>query len=203
MTKKKKHVRGAWSADEIRLVKKLFPSEGPGPVAEKLGCSVPAVKQRAYTMGLTMEGFRHWSADDVGLLRRLYPTADSKKLAEKLGRPLSAVRQRAYDMGLTKARYRLWSAEELKLLKKLYPRTRTKDIADKMGRSLTGIRYKAKELQLKKVDQRIAKSWSKNDVKLLKKLYPIKSRQEVAAQLGRSLSAVMNKAHQVGLKKTT
>jgi hypothetical protein len=45
-------------------------------------------------------------------------------------------------------------------------------------------------------------SWSKDEVKLLKKLFPNRSTQGVADELGRSLRSVMGKAQKMGLKKT-
>ena len=43
--------------------------------------------------------------------------------------------------------------------------------------------------------------WSKDDVKLLKKLFPNRRTQDVADQLGRSLTSVQKKASKMGLKK--
>ena len=44
--------------------------------------------------------------------------------------------------------------------------------------------------------------WSKDDVKLLKKLFANRRTQEVADQLGRSLKSVRMKASKMGLKKS-
>ena len=44
--------------------------------------------------------------------------------------------------------------------------------------------------------------WSKEDVKLLKKLFPNRKTQEVADQLGRTLKSTKMKASKMGLKKT-
>ena len=43
--------------------------------------------------------------------------------------------------------------------------------------------------------------WSKDGVKLLRKLFPTRSTKDVAAQLGRSLKSVQMKASKMGLKK--
>ncbi len=43
--------------------------------------------------------------------------------------------------------------------------------------------------------------WSKDDVKLLKKLFPNRRTQDVADQLGRTLKSVKQKASKMGLKK--
>ena len=44
--------------------------------------------------------------------------------------------------------------------------------------------------------------WSKDEVKLLKKLFPNRRTQEVADQLGRSLRSVKGKSQAMGLKKS-
>ena len=43
--------------------------------------------------------------------------------------------------------------------------------------------------------------WSKDDVKLLKKLFPNRRTQDVADQLGRTLKSVEQRAYRMGLKK--
>ncbi len=44
--------------------------------------------------------------------------------------------------------------------------------------------------------------WSKDEVKLLKKLFPNRRTQEVADQLGRSLRSVKGKSQAMGLKES-
>ena len=44
--------------------------------------------------------------------------------------------------------------------------------------------------------------WSKNEVKILKKIHRSTSTKEVAAKLGRKIKSVEAKASQLGLKKT-
>ena len=44
--------------------------------------------------------------------------------------------------------------------------------------------------------------WSKNEVALLKKLFPSNPTAKVAARLGRSLDTVKKKASRMGLKKS-
>ena len=48
----------------------------------------------------------------------------------------------------------------------------------------------------------VKKLWSKNDIKLLRKLFPNKNAKQVAAKLGRSVPAVSHKAERLKLKKT-
>ena len=51
----------------------------------------------------------------------------------------------------------------------------------------------------RKKDGRI--SWSKDEVKLLKRLYPSKTAQQIADQIGRSLPAVKRRIQRLGLRK--
>lgn len=44
--------------------------------------------------------------------------------------------------------------------------------------------------------------WSKDEVKLLKKLFPNRSTQEITDQLGRSFKSVQMKASKMRLKKS-
>ena len=112
MTKKEKTIRRPWSPRETELVEKLYPIDGPFKLSKKLARSIPAVKQRAYSMGLKRKGhnrYCQWQADELRLLKKEYPNANSIKLAKRIGRPLSAVRQMAYELGLTKKNYRFWT----------------------------------------------------------------------------------------------
>jgi hypothetical protein len=52
-----------------------------------------------------------------------------------------------------------------------------------------------------KIEKNSWVSWSVDEIKLLKKLYPIEGAQSIADKLGRSLKAVKSKAASIGLKK--
>jgi len=50
--KRKKLIRGSWSAGEVNLLKKLFSANATATVAAKLGRPTDAVKKKASRMGL-------------------------------------------------------------------------------------------------------------------------------------------------------
>ncbi len=52
VTKKKKVVKGTWSASEAKLLKKLFSTNPTAKKAAKLGRQTDAVKKKAARMGL-------------------------------------------------------------------------------------------------------------------------------------------------------
>jgi len=47
----------------------------------------------------------------------------------------------------------------------------------------------------------MSEPWSKDEVKLLKKLVRNKTQRQIAEKLGRSVSSVLRKAYRLGLKK--
>jgi len=52
VAKKKKAVKGLWTAKEVNLLKKLFPNSPTAAIAEKLGRGTDAVKKKASRMKL-------------------------------------------------------------------------------------------------------------------------------------------------------
>jgi len=50
--KRKKAVKGLWSPSEVKLLKKLFPTNLTAKVATQLGRKTDAVKKKASRMGL-------------------------------------------------------------------------------------------------------------------------------------------------------
>ena len=49
--KAKKRTSIAWSKDEVKLLKKLYPRGRAGEIAERIGRPLTAVRQKAYYMG--------------------------------------------------------------------------------------------------------------------------------------------------------
>ena len=52
MARQKKLVRGSWSKDDLKQLKKLFPNHPTADVASNLGRPTEAVKKKASRMGL-------------------------------------------------------------------------------------------------------------------------------------------------------
>ena len=85
----KKSSKLAWSEDEVKLLKKLFPSGRAKEIAEQTGRPLTAVRQKAYSMGINTRGWRLWSAKEIKLLKKLYSSENTQSIADKLGRPLA------------------------------------------------------------------------------------------------------------------
>jgi len=91
--KDKKCVRRQWSEDEVKLLKRLFPIGRAREIAKRTGRSLAAVRQRAYSMGITTREYRRrlWSAEEIELLKKLYPNEILRSIADKLRRSEQSV----------------------------------------------------------------------------------------------------------------
>jgi len=124
VVKKKKRGLVLWSKDEIRLLKRLFPRGRARDVVEKTGRPLSAVRQKAYSMGITSGRYRLWLASEMKVVKRLYPIKSARSIGDKLGRSRDTVRAMARSIGVRKAKSfgpPPWSKKEDALLKKLYP----------------------------------------------------------------------------------
>ena len=93
-----------WTAKEVALLKELYPECPFGEIAKRLGRSVAAVKQRAYSLGLKRKSYleKLWTTEELEMLREQYPSCEStRELAKKIGRPWGSVRQIASNLGIT------------------------------------------------------------------------------------------------------
>ncbi len=152
MSKRRKIVKGQWSADEVRLLKELLPNKKLSEIAEKLGRSVDAVKCKRYSIGIRYPRSL-WSEGEIKLVKKLYPGQGPYEAARKIGRSVGAVGQKAYEMGVKRIGrrpYRRWSDDEVRLLKELLPNKKLSDIAQRLGRSAEMVRAKANKMGLTK-----------------------------------------------------
>ncbi len=105
MAKKSKVMTKPWTADELALLKELYPTSPIGELAQRLGRTEASVKHRAYSLGVKRKSWcdRLWTAEQVEMLRTLYPNCKStREVAKKIGRPWGSVRQIASNLGISK-----------------------------------------------------------------------------------------------------
>jgi len=105
-----------WSANDVKLLKKLYPTENTQSIADKLGRPLQSVKQIAYLNGLKKVGAAlSWSRQEDTLLKKLYPHNSIRDIANQLGRTDLAVMCRAHKLGISEEK-RIWSKKELDLM---------------------------------------------------------------------------------------
>ena len=96
--------RRLWSADEIKLLKKLYQNQAVQSIADILGRSLETVYAKASILGLRKDNFHHWSIQEETLLRELYPTNTATDTAKRIGRSVQAVWGKAFRLGLSSGR---------------------------------------------------------------------------------------------------
>ena len=107
MAKKRKILAKPWTAEEISLLKELYPTSPINELAQRLGRTEASVKHRAYSLGVKRKNWcdRLWTAEEVKMLRDLYPNCKStREIARKIGRPWGSVRQIASNLGISKVK---------------------------------------------------------------------------------------------------
>ena len=102
MAKKTKPIQRKWSNNEIKLLKKLFPTKKKKEIADIMGRTLYSVASKAQMVGLKKVDKGKWSDEEIKLLKEIYPIKRTKEVAEKLGRPMRSVAHRAYILGLKK-----------------------------------------------------------------------------------------------------
>ncbi len=107
MTKeaKKELIKGPWSwtADDIKLLKKLYPQGNIQMIAERLNRPLTAVRQKAYDMGMKTDVYRYWTEDDLKLLAKIYPDMTTQELAGKFNRSEGSISNKAHQLKLRRS----------------------------------------------------------------------------------------------------
>ena len=102
--KAKERVIKGWSKNEIKLLKKLYPTSSTLEVAKKIGRSPASVLYGAYILEIKKKRVSQARPDippnEIKLLKKLYPTTENREIAERLGWSMRKVRLEAFFLGL-------------------------------------------------------------------------------------------------------
>jgi len=210
--------RGNWSVAELERLRQLLPRRGVAAMAALLRRSPASVQRKAAELLRVPVRRGDWTASDEQLLREAWGALDPRLLAIALGRPVADVRRRAEALRRA-MRDGPWTRDEEALLKALYGTRVDHDLEVSLSRPAAAIADKAAQLCLAK-DKRFRASprlsevertepgrgrrmprWTPAEVECLRALYPERGNLDVARELGRTVTSVANKAHQLGLHK--
>ena len=107
MTKEagKELIKGPWSwtAEDIKLLKKLYPQGNIKMIAERLNRPLTAVRQKAYDIGMKTDVYQYWTEEDLKLLAKLYPDMTTQELAGKFNRSEGSIKTKALQLKLRKS----------------------------------------------------------------------------------------------------
>jgi hypothetical protein len=91
-----------------------------------------------------------------------------------------------------------YKRQEIELLRKEYPSTSAVVLAGKLKRSLISVQRELRELG---IGRRKEKSWTPDEIRVLRQHYKTMAVWEVANQLSKTPSEIKRKAASIGLKK--
>lgn len=204
--------RGNWSVQELERLRLLLPQRGVQDTAILLRRSPESVRKKAASLLANSPRKAAWTHDDDLHLRISWGVLEPRLLGLLLGRSAAEVLRR---VGYLRERLHTgeWSRAELAMLKRLYGTRADDDLEVALLRPRAEVVAMAAQLCLAK-DKRFRKAaqaraaakamprWTAAQVERLRTLYPDLENLEVARQLGRTVTSVANKAHQLGLKKS-
>lgn len=212
--------RGNWSVQELERLRQLLPRRGVADTALLLRRSAESVHKKALDLLKVPSRRGAWTGSDDERLRESWGAVEPRLLGPLLGRQPADVVRRAAELR-SRQRQGPWSRAELQLLKDVYGTRRDDDLEVVLQRPRAEIERMAGSLCLAKdkrfaaqAERRVAGGergspasrhrmprWQTGEVALLLQIYPELDNLEVARRLGRSVTSVANKAHQLGLHK--
>lgn len=222
--------RGNWSVQELERLRLLLPRRGVAATAALLRRSSDSVQRKGLQLLRVPARRGAWTASDDARLRESWGVLELRLLAPMLGRPAAEVQQRVAELR-RQLSSGPWQHDQIQALKDLYGTRQDEDLEVALGRSMEDLAAMARQLCLAKdkrlrprhalsrsgetkpgVDAALREQgdprrkmprWSAAEVQRLRELYPALENLEVARQLGRTVTSVANKAHQLDLKKST
>lgn len=206
--------RGNWSVQELTRLRQLLPRRGVADTASRLRRSPDSVRRKALEMLRVPLRRTPWTDAEDLQLRDSFGVVDQRLLAVMLGRTPAEVVRRA-DLLRAGLRTGPWRRDELLRLRRFYGTRADTDLEVCLLRCRREIVDQARRLCLAK-DKRLAHDlvvrrlsppqrmprWRPAEIEELCRLYPDLENHAVATALGRSVTAVANKAHRLGLEKS-
>jgi len=199
---------GAWSAPELDYLRRWYGTRPIALLARYLRRTPSSVRARARELFAGRRRRDPWTEADDERLRLGYGAVPDAELALALRRTQADVRARAAALR-ARARARPWTSADDALLKRVYGTRSLAALEVCLQRPAADIEAAARRLCLGKDRRFLAAAraharmprWSAAEVARLRALYPTNDNLAVARELGRSVTAVANKANQLGLKK--
>ncbi len=143
---------------------------------------------------------KKWTKEEIELLKQEYPTKPKKELEKTFNRNMAAITFKANNLNLKRQQY--WTKKEEELLIKYYSSISEEELSQLLNRSIASIRNKASRLGVRKNKMNPkAKPWGQKEIKKLKEMYPVASKEELKNTFDRSLNAIRNKAFQLKIKR--
>ncbi|MCK5113488.1 MAG: hypothetical protein KAR11_01845 [Phycisphaerae bacterium] len=189
----------AWSKDEIKMLKNLYPQNPNKYLAKKLKRTEAALTTKAAELGLKKVvrfSGRNWKPREIDFLEKSYHKMTYRQIAEKMDRSTASVSAMAVKLELTGNRSS-WTKNEDNIIRRHYGRLTAAQVAKKMDRSASAIKSRAMKLGISRLTL-----WTEKEVRLLKKHYLTHTYEEIAEIIGRPVESVRAKGRRLRLSQT-
>lgn len=176
------------------------------------------------------KSIRHdaWQPEEIELLKKIYCHNTKEKIMTHFDKTWVSIRDKAKKIGLRRdknlinndrkkrgPRKDAWTKDEIDLLKEVYENNKKPYILSKLNRPWQSIMIKARQNGLKRNPEIVKQemidggknapkaenAWTKEEVQLLKEIYPIYSKKEIKDQIKRTWSSIRGKAFILGLRR--
>ena len=199
-------MRAKWSEETEKILIDNFPSK---PISEMMSLlpqfNKEQIRNKAKKLGIKKEVYEihFWTVEEDEFLKSNYKKLTAGEMAEKLGLRIPQILNRINKLNLKKQK--MWSKEDEEILKENFnvlPIEKLNEILS-VKRKDTSIRKKAMELGVIAPQQDRAK-WSEEDIALLKKMFAIKTNEELQNEFFPyyTIPQIKGKGRLLGLKKT-
>lgn len=202
--------RGRWSIGEVVRLRELYGVRNEAAIARALGRPVSSIRKMAERVFKGPKKTGPWSAEEMQTLKHCLGISSPELIARVLRRSDSDVQSKISSLG-KKTNSGPWTRTDILELKQLYGSRSDADLAIILGRPETAIRKQSVALNLSK-DKGFLRNiagkptkmprWDRKAESELRKLYPEHTNLEIARKLGRSVKAIISKAHNLKLQKT-
>jgi hypothetical protein len=143
-------IRRAWTKEEDRLLKRMYPKHGAKHTAEILGRTVTSVLHRARRLEVPGSRGRSWSEMELRYLKSKYPKHSIDQICRTLQRSRESVRGKINQLHLGPDGWIRWTDDEVEYLRKHYGRVKIADLAEELGRTSYAVELKAARLGLRR-----------------------------------------------------
>lgn len=199
-------MRAKWNEETEKILIDNFPNKSINEMMSLLPqFNKEQIRNKAKKLGVKKEVYEihFWTDEEDEFIKSNYKELTAGEMAKKLGLSISQVRNRVNSLNLKKQK--MWSKEDEEILKENFnvlPIEKLNEILS-VKRESTSIRKKAMELGVITPQQDRAK-WSEEDIALLKKMYAIKTNEELQNEFFPyyTIAQIKRKARLLGLKKT-
>ena len=191
-----------WTEEEIIRLKELLLVHNLSETSKILNRSEDSIRRMAskYNISLKKE---FWTEEKINMLIEYNKDYTPEEIAEKFNLATNTIVTKLKELSIT-PNYnsrKNWTEEEKEKLEILSKTMTINEIAKELGRSTSSIEYMLSTLNIKQVINKVY--WTPEEINYLIDNYNKISTSDIALELNKTESSIINKANRLKIKKGT